>query len=59
MEAVERRRRSEEMKKSGITRGVVITSSSFSKNAYRYAETRPIDLYNKNQLQELLKRANI
>ncbi len=49
----------EEMKKSNISRGMIITSSSFSRNAYNYAETRPIDLYNKNQLQELLKRAKI
>ncbi len=49
----------EKMKKSNITRGVIITSSTFSRSAYSYAETRPIDLYNKGKLQELLRMVDI
>ncbi|MFP4364766.1 MAG: tetratricopeptide repeat protein [Spirochaetia bacterium] len=49
----------EEMKKLGITRGVIITSSTFSRKAVEFAETRPINLYNKEQLQELLKKVNL
>ena len=45
----------EEMKSISVTRGIIIASSNFSRKAYEFAETRPIDLYNKEKLQELLK----
>ena len=45
----------EEMKNQNITRAVIIASSSFSRLAIDYAESRPIVLYNKDKLQELLK----
>jgi tetratricopeptide (TPR) repeat protein len=44
----------EAMKKSNITKGLIITSSTFSRKAFEFAETRPIDLYNKEKLRELL-----
>jgi tetratricopeptide (TPR) repeat protein len=46
----------ETMKKMSITKGIIITSSSFSRKAYEYAETRPIDLLNKDKLRELLNQ---
>lgn len=49
----------EEMKKQNVTRGVVITSSIFSKKAADFAETRPIELCNKERLQELLKKITL
>jgi tetratricopeptide (TPR) repeat protein len=48
----------EEMKNLGVTRGVVITSSNFSRKAIDFAETRPIDLVNKEQLQTILQKAD-
>ncbi|HEQ72091.1 MAG TPA: tetratricopeptide repeat protein, partial [Spirochaetia bacterium] len=47
----------EAMKKINVTRGLIITSSSFSRKAYEFAETRPIDLFNKEKLRELLATA--
>jgi tetratricopeptide (TPR) repeat protein len=47
----------EAMKKMGINKGVIITSSNFSRKAFEFAETRPIDLYNKDKLRELLAQA--
>lgn len=44
----------EDMKKLGITKGIIVSSSNFSKKAYEYAETRPINLVDKDKLQELL-----
>jgi hypothetical protein len=46
----------EEMKKLGVSRGVIISSSNFSRKAIDFAESRPIDLVNKDQLQENLKK---
>ncbi|MFP4565584.1 MAG: tetratricopeptide repeat protein [Spirochaetaceae bacterium] len=45
----------EEMKKQNIARGVIVTSSTFSRKASDYAESRPIDLYDKDKLQNLLQ----
>ncbi len=52
------RRLLEEMKKMRIPRGVIFTSSSFSRRAMDFAESRPVDLYRKAKLQEFLKKAN-
>jgi len=52
------RRLLEEMKNLNIPRGVVFTSSDFSRKAVEFAESRPIDLYKKSQLQDFLKKAN-
>lgn len=45
------------MKKLGIIRGIVVTSSAFTRTAIEFAENRSVELYNKEQLQELLKKA--
>jgi len=44
----------EEMKNTSVTRGIIIASANFSRKAYDFAESRPIELYNKEKLQELL-----
>ena len=46
----------EEMRRQSITRGLIVTSSNFSRLAQDYAENRPIDLYNKEKLQSLLQQ---
>lgn len=46
----------EEMRKQSITRGMVVTSSTFSRLAQDYAESRPLDLYDKEKLQSLLQQ---
>jgi tetratricopeptide (TPR) repeat protein len=48
----------EEMRKQNITRGILITSSNFSRLALDFAESRPIELHNKERLQELLRSAD-
>jgi len=45
------------MKKLGIIRGVIVTSSMFTRTAVEFAENRSVELYHKEQLQELLKKA--
>ncbi len=49
----------EEMRKQGITRGLIVTSSMFSRLAQDYAESRPIDLFNKEKLQSLLQQVEM
>jgi tetratricopeptide (TPR) repeat protein len=44
----------ETMKKFNVIKGLIITSSTFSRKAFEFAETRPIDLYNKDKLREIL-----
>jgi len=46
----------EEMRKQSITRGLIVTSSTFSRLAQDYAENRPVDLFNKDKLQSLLQQ---
>ena len=46
----------EEMRKTNVTRGVIFTSSSFSHAGREYAESRPLELYDKEQLQKALAR---
>ncbi len=48
----------EKMKKNNIIRGIVLTSSTFTRKAIEYAETRPIDLMNKEKLSAILKKIN-
>ena len=45
----------EEMKKQSLGRGIVFSSSNFSRKAVGFAESRPIDLISKDELQEMLK----
>ncbi|MFW5684128.1 MAG: tetratricopeptide repeat protein [Spirochaetota bacterium] len=49
----------EEMRKQGITRGLIVASSTFSRLAQDYAESRPIDLFNKERLQSLLQQVEL
>jgi restriction endonuclease Mrr len=49
----------EEMKKMNITRGIIITSSGYSKVALDFAESRPIDLLDKEKLKELLQKVDV
>ncbi|RKX73613.1 MAG: restriction endonuclease, partial [Spirochaetes bacterium] len=49
----------EEMKKLNIPRGIIFSSSNFSRKALDFSETRPIDLYGKEHLQEVLKKVEI
>ena len=46
------------MKKLSIIRGIIVTSSNFTRAAVEFAENRSVELYHKEQLQELLKKAN-
>jgi len=46
----------EEMKSLSVNLGMIIASSSFSKKASEFAGSRPIDLYNKDKLQVMLKK---
>ncbi|MCX7787936.1 MAG: tetratricopeptide repeat protein [Spirochaetes bacterium] len=45
----------EQMKQLNVTRGIILTSSSFSRLASEFAESRPIELWGKEKLLELLK----
>ncbi len=49
----------EEMKKNNIIKGIMISSSNFTRKAMVFAENRPIDFVLKEQLQESLKNINI
>ncbi|MBN2546703.1 MAG: tetratricopeptide repeat protein [Spirochaetes bacterium] len=49
----------EKMREKGVIRSVMMTSSSYSKMAVLFAKERPIELIDKNGLQEILKNANI
>ncbi len=49
----------EEMKKLSVNRGVIFTSSNFSRRAIEYGESRPIELFGKDYLQKLLQTVNL
>ncbi|MFP4564013.1 MAG: tetratricopeptide repeat protein [Spirochaetia bacterium] len=49
----------EEMKTLSVGRGIIATSSQFSRKAVDFAETRPIDLIDKDKLQNLLKKIEL
>ena len=44
----------EEMKKQSLGRGIIFSSSNFARKAITFAESRPIDMIGKEQLQEML-----
>lgn len=46
----------EAMREQKIIRGMIISSSTFSREATEFAESRPIDLYGKDKLQALLQK---
>ena len=45
----------EKMKQLNVTRGVIVSSSNFSRKAIDFSESRPINLLGKDRLQEILK----
>ncbi|WP_028973767.1 tetratricopeptide repeat protein [Spirochaeta cellobiosiphila] len=45
----------EEMKSLGANRAIIFSSSNFSRMAITFAESRPVDLMNKDKLQNYLK----
>lgn len=47
----------EDMKKFNVNRGIIFSSSSYSRLAVEFAESRPIDLYDKDQLRAFLIKA--
>jgi tetratricopeptide (TPR) repeat protein len=47
----------EQMRKAGVNRGYFITSSTFTRSAYAFTESRPIDLIPRERLQEMLEKA--
>lgn len=49
----------EEMKQQNVNRGLIVTSSTYSRVAIDFAESRPIDLYDKEKLHELLKQVEL
>ena len=49
----------EKMRKLNVSRGVIINSSTFSRKAIEYAESRPINLVSKEELQKHLKAVDL
>ncbi|MCF7929260.1 MAG: tetratricopeptide repeat protein [Spirochaetales bacterium] len=50
------RKMHDEMRQNSVPRGVVVNSAGFSRSAREFAETRPVDLIDKEKLQSLLKQ---
>jgi hypothetical protein len=46
----------DQMKSLGVVRGAVVTSSAFARSAMEFAENRSVELFTKEQLQELLTK---
>lgn len=49
----------EAMKQLNVGRGIIISSSNFSKKARDFAETRPFNLIGQEKLQAVLKKINL
>jgi hypothetical protein len=49
----------DQMRKLGIIRGSIITSSSFNRSALEFGENRAVELFAKDQLQELLSKTTL
>ena len=47
----------ESMKRTNVNRGILITNSTYTHGANDFAETRPIDLFDKDYLVNILKAA--
>lgn len=47
----------DQMRSLGVVRGAVVTSTAFSRPALEFAENRSVELFTKEQLQELLTKA--
>ncbi|MDR0389928.1 MAG: tetratricopeptide repeat protein [Spirochaetaceae bacterium] len=48
----------DDMKNQNMTRAMAITSSGFLRSATEFADSRPVELFNKDQLQELLQKVD-
>lgn len=48
----------DEMKKLSVSRGVIFSSSNFSRKAIEYGESRPVELIGKDDFQQQLKQIN-
>ncbi len=48
----------EEMRKQNMHRGIAFASSTFSRKAMDFTESRPIDLFGKDKLTEVLKKVD-
>ena len=48
----------EEVQKIKASRGIIISSSMFTRSAQEFVESRPIDLLGKDKLQKLLEKAD-
>jgi tetratricopeptide (TPR) repeat protein len=48
----------DEMKKLSVGRGVIYSSSSFSRSAVEFSESRPVELFGKDEFQAILKDIN-
>ncbi|MDR1178661.1 MAG: tetratricopeptide repeat protein [Spirochaetaceae bacterium] len=46
----------DDMKNQNMSRAMAITSSGFLRSAMEFADSRPVELFNKEQLQELLQK---
>ncbi|ADK81479.1 tetratricopeptide repeat protein [Sediminispirochaeta smaragdinae] len=49
----------DEMKKMSVTRGVIFTSSNFSRRAAEFSESRPVELIDKDALQNILRKVKL
>jgi tetratricopeptide (TPR) repeat protein len=49
----------DQMKSLGVQRAAVVTSSAYSRSALEFAENRSVELFTKEQLQEMLTKADI
>lgn len=49
----------DQMKSLGVVRAAVVTSSAYARAAVEFAENRSLELYTKEQLQEMLTRTEI
>lgn len=47
------------VRRQGISRGVIVTSSSFTRPAEEYADSRPVDLIARDRLQSLLQQVSL
>jgi tetratricopeptide (TPR) repeat protein len=49
----------EDMKNQNMTRCTVVTSSGFTRSAIEFSDSRPIELFDKEQLQSLFKQVKL
>jgi len=49
----------DQMKKLGVVRGSIVTSSGFSRAALEFAENRSVELITKDRLQEMLAKTDL